>query len=101
MYVGRNVFIGLRRNIIMSLHKRLKKYEKIDVLCSQPFLEIERFLSNMGFQLSAETINGDKKTYVSVNEKKSYLDVLCTAEGHTIKGEVIESEARQFDKYKK
>ncbi len=85
----------------MSLQERRKKYEKVDVQCNRSFSEIERFLSNMGFRLSVETISGDKKTYTSVNEKKSYLDVLRTAEGHTIKGDVTESEARQFDKYKK
>lgn len=84
----------------MSLQERRRKYEEINIWCSQPFSEIERFLSNMGFRLSTETVDGNKKTYMPINERKGHLDVLHTKKGYNISGEVIEAAAQQFNKYK-
>ena len=96
----RNVFIGLKRNLTMTLQERRNKYEEIFVCCSQPLSKVERFLSNMGFLYSGGSIGGDKRIHISRDETGSSLNITLENERCTIEGRVTEAAAQQFKKYK-
>ncbi len=83
----------------MSLHERRKKYEEINMNVTSSVSDIERFISNMGFLYSGGTVGGDKRSYISRDERGSSLNIILTKEGCTIEGKVTEEAAQQFKKY--
>ncbi len=84
----------------MSLHERRKEYADINMDVRSSISDIELFISNMGFLYSGGTVGGDKRSYMSRDEKGSSLNITITKERCIIEGKVTKEAAQQFNKYK-